>query len=457
MNQATKTPVTAMLAEHASKNRNPDDAQTELLALARLTLMDVSGVAIAARKEPLVRSLIEVYTNLGSTGKCSVLSHPLSLDPLAAATVNGSMNHALDFDDTLPQFLGHPSAVLWGALLPLAQLRSINPRKALDAYLVGLEVGSLLVQFLGPAHYTAGWHGTATIGRNAAAAACAHLLGLNAEQTRHALAIAATTSGGSKASFGTMCKPFHAGNAASGGVQAALLAEAGFTGSEGVYENRLGIGDLMAGERGLVSAASFATEHPISALTFKYHAACHCTHGAIDIALDALREHDFSPADIAGIRVYFSQISLDNANITDPKTGLDGKFSTTYALASALLNNNTGVGNFTDEKVRDPATREFMQRIEVIVDDAHREQGLLTTCEITLKDGSVYADSLDPSKVPLSYADKLAGVQRKFDGLVAPVLGVALAADLRGAIESFDTLSSVDEFFSLTCTGDKPE
>jgi 2-methylcitrate dehydratase PrpD len=66
---------------------------------------------------------------------------------------------------------------------------------------------------MGPSHYEAGWHGTATIGTIASAAASANALRLNEEKTAHALAIAASGPSGIRENFGTMVKSLHAGQA----------------------------------------------------------------------------------------------------------------------------------------------------------------------------------------------------------------------------------------------------
>ena len=116
-------------------------------------------------------------------------------------------------------------------------------KQAMEAYLVGLEVGCLLSQYMGNEHYAAGAR-HATIGRNAATAACCRLLGLTTEQTVNALGIFGINSAGFKTSFGSMCKPFHSGSAARGGVEAALMAQAGFTGSSEVFESKLGMKGL---------------------------------------------------------------------------------------------------------------------------------------------------------------------------------------------------------------------
>ena len=61
-----------------------------------------------------------------------------------------------------------------------------------------------------------------------AVAASTKLLKLDATQTRMALEIDASEVCGIRQNFGTMTKPFHAGNAARSGVMAAQLVQRGF-------------------------------------------------------------------------------------------------------------------------------------------------------------------------------------------------------------------------------------
>ena len=90
-------------------------------------------------------------------------------------------------------------------------------------------------------HYEKGWHPTATLGTFGSAAACAHLLGLDAGATATALALAASMASGIKANFGTMTKPLHVGHAARNGLMAALLAKEGMTAERRTrFEHRQG-------------------------------------------------------------------------------------------------------------------------------------------------------------------------------------------------------------------------
>ena len=329
--------ITRFLAEHTQNRQFGEEEFSRLGAFVKLSLIDTTGVAVAAREEPLVQSLLSSHSANARSEGVALFGGGPQFDVMTAALINGSMAHALDYDDTLPWFQGHPSVVLWGAILPLAQNLGCTGKQAMEAYLVGLEVGCLLSQYMGNEHYAAGWHGTATIGRNAATAACCRLLGLTTEQTVNALGISGTNSAGFKTSFGTMCKPFHSGSAARGGVEAALMAQAGFTGSSEVFESKLGMKGLMAGIGSDKVGLEHLSHHPVEKLVFKYHAACHCTHAPIDIIMASSCTYGFRADDIADIKVHCSQISMDAAGNPDPKTGLDAKFSIAYAMSSALI------------------------------------------------------------------------------------------------------------------------
>ena len=97
------------------------------------------------------------------------------------------------------------------------------------AFVAGYETAAASAWRCGPGHYGRGFHATGTVGAFGAAAACARLLGLDAEATGRALGIAGTQAAGLKSQFGTMCKPFHAGKASQNGLLAARLAARGFS------------------------------------------------------------------------------------------------------------------------------------------------------------------------------------------------------------------------------------
>ena len=115
-------------------------------------------------------------------------------------------------------------------------------KEIITAYAVGFEVGAKLGIGVGQSIYDRGWHNTSAIGSIASAAAAAHLLKLDLEETKVALGIAASLAHGLRENFGTMTKPLHAGNAARNGSLAGLLAKRGFTASKHWLTADLGFG-----------------------------------------------------------------------------------------------------------------------------------------------------------------------------------------------------------------------
>ncbi len=230
-------------------------------------------------------------------------------------------------------------------------------------------------------HYEIGWHPTATLGTFGAAAACAHLLGLDADRTAAALALAASMAAGLKANFGTMAKPFHVGQCSRNGLLAALLAAEGMTAAADVFEHPQGFFavfdglDNVAPDRVLDEwMAPCDLDQP--GLAFKRHPCCASTHPAVDAMLALRDDHGLRPETVAHVRSWTHPRRLRHTNRPDPKTGLDGKFSVQYVLARALQNGLVGIGDFDDAAVHDPVVRAIMARVEAA---AHPDARMDTT------------------------------------------------------------------------------
>ena len=104
--------------------------------------------------------------------------------------MNGAASHALDYDDVHLAMSGHPSVPIWPALLALAEWRGGSGRDVLTAFAAGYEMECRIGMLVMPGHYSTGFHSTGTLGTFGAVAACAHLLGFNAEQWGRTMGIA---------------------------------------------------------------------------------------------------------------------------------------------------------------------------------------------------------------------------------------------------------------------------
>ena len=445
----TLGPLTKDIAQHVASSKANHFKHTDF-EYAKVALTDWIAVGLMGRNEELVDKLLLLTDDLGGNPQASIIGRGRKTDVAQAALINGAMSHALDYDDTSVVAMMHASTVLFPALTSLAEHRGLSAKAVLTSYLVGLHAAGWLAQVLGVAHYQMGWHGTATVGRTGAAAACSHLLGLNAQQNCYALGIAATQTGGFKESFGSMCKPYHAGLAARDGVLSALLAEKGFDSSEQALEGTLGLVNLYGGEGNPTDANYLGDAHPIEQLFFKFHAACHCCHGPIDIAQDLAEKQGIAAADIETVTLTCHQISADNAGKTELRTGLDGKFSMGYSFANALITGKTGMQGYTDEAVQNESVLDLMDRIAIEVDNPRAGSALNVIATVNLKDGSVIEQASDPIGTHFDLATKQAKVKAKFFDLCVPVLGRDKGEDLYQRIRDLDSQVPVAELLAAT-------
>src|SRR5215472_17919279 len=231
----TTTDLTRVLAVKAS-SLSFDELPAPVRQIARQCVLDYLGVALAGAQDPLVQILLDETAEAGGSPQASIIGHSERLPALSAALVNGAAAHALDYDDVNMAMPGHPSVAILPGLLALAELKGSSGREVITAFVAGYEIACRIGSALRPGHYDLGFHSTGTIGAFGAAAACARLLGLDAEATAAALGIAGTQAAGLKSQFGTMCKTFHAGKAAQNGLLAARLAARGFSSRTDIVE-----------------------------------------------------------------------------------------------------------------------------------------------------------------------------------------------------------------------------
>ena len=346
------------------------DLPAEVVREAKLCFLDWLAVTLAGAREADIDSLAQVVALVGGEPQASVIGRPVKTSILNAALLNGMSSHVLDFDDTSVEFLGHPSVTLFPGILAAAEWRRESGRAFLAAYVLGYETGCRVALGASPNHYLAGWHGTSTIGHFAAAAGTAKILGLNADELVHALGTAGTQASGLKAVFGTSCKPFHAGKASFDGLLAALLAQRGFTSTGDILEGQKGFWEMFSKDwKSEDALQGLGVQWYILKNNYKFHASCYGTHAPIEAALALKRVEGMEARQIRAMDIHVSRPMLDVAGKERPETGLEAKFSIPYSVANALLNRDTGMNAFTEERVHAPETVALQQRIRLIPDD----------------------------------------------------------------------------------------
>lgn len=295
-------------------------------------------------------------------GPCQILGGSQTT-PNTAALINGTLSHALDYDDTHFAHIGHPSVAVVSAALAAAQLINASMPELIDAALIGAEASVHVGLWLGRDHYQIGYHQTATVGAFGAAIAVARLLELKPDQIRAALGLASTMASGLKSQFGTMGKPLNAGLAARCGVEAALWAQSGMTSADDGLAGPLGFGATHHGQN--TPTAFGAANWHMQNVSHKFHACCHGLHAM----LEALSDITLDPAAIERIQVRTHPRWLSVCNIAKPRTGLESKFSYAQTAAMALSGINTGdIDQFNDQAIQDQNLCNIAAKVEVIGD-----------------------------------------------------------------------------------------
>lgn len=420
--------VTRTLARDIGKSRY-EDLPAAVRHEAARALLNWCGCAIGGARHETVKNALAAVLPFAGAAQAGILGRGERMDILNAALINGISSHVLDFDDTQAEAI-HPSSPVLPALLALAEWRGASGAELAHAFVVGVEVECRIGKSVFPEHYDVGWHITGTAGVFGAAAAAGKLLQLNEQQMIWALGIAATQSSGLREMFGSMCKCLHPGRAAQNGLHAALLAQQNFTSSECGIEAPRGFGHVLSTRfDASVITAEWGRHFELSSNMYKPFACGLVVHGVIDGCIQLRQEYGIRPEMVEHVNLNVSPIVLELTGKTDPKTGLEGKFSVFHAAAVAICHGAAGEEQFSDACVRAPDVIALRKTVRAAADPS-----LLWTqarVSIRLKDGRLLerhvAYPLGSLERPMSDADLDAKFRELTRGILTPRQGDALA------------------------------
>ncbi|WP_428516229.1 MmgE/PrpD family protein [Roseovarius sp.] len=396
------------------------------MEILRLSLLDWAAVGIAGRDEPVAGILRAQAEDEGGSPQAGLIGSDLRAPARMAALVNGTVSHALDYDDTHFAHIGHPSVAVIPAALAVGEAVGATGPALQEAALIGVEASIRVGVWLGRAHYQVGYHQTATAGAFGATLAAGRLMGLTPEQMQHAIGLVTTRASGIKAQFGTMGKPMNAGLAASNGVEAAQLAARGFISAPGAMDGQNGFGPTHHGEGQGTAFDTLGQDWLFESVQHKFHACCHGLHAT----LEALRDLD-APADrVETVEIATHPRWLSVCNIATPESGLQSKFSYRMVTAMALTGHDTArLESFDDALSRDSDLAALRERVRVNSDDSLTE--MQARLRVTLKDGSVQDLFHDLDADP-----GLAARQKRVRTKAAALLGDGRAEAIWQAIEA---------------------
>jgi 2-methylcitrate dehydratase PrpD len=316
-------------------------------------ILDGLGNAIAAsrlRKAPHAEAVAE---RLGGPEEASIIGGRRT-GAGSAALANGVLIHALDFDDTHPEALVHPTAVVFPAALAIGEKERASGRDVLTAAVAGYEMVVRLGAASRHGFHRRGFHATSVCGVFSSALVAARLMHLSEAQAVSALGIAGSFASGSLEflSDGSDTKQLHPGWASHAGIVAAYLAADGAAGPATIIEGDSGLFRLFAGssvDAAAITAALGSTWH-LTETMIKPYPACQLSHASFDaLKLVRPRFEKLSRIDRITFDVPRESVPIicePTATKLRPRSTYEAKFSLQWCAAALLIDGALGVETF---------------------------------------------------------------------------------------------------------------
>ncbi|MGH7325286.1 MAG: MmgE/PrpD family protein [Candidatus Rokuibacteriota bacterium] len=411
-----------------------DDIPAPVATKATLLALDTLGNCVAATREDFGRAVLAVSERLGGPPESTLIGSPTKVATANAVLANATLAHGLDFDDTREDAIVHTGALAVTTALAAGEAAGAGGRAVLEALIAGVEIMCRVGLAVPGALHARHFHPTAVAGSFAAAAAAGKLHRLSEDQLVHAFGICGSQAGGiiEYLADGSWTKRLHAGWAAHAGVVAALLARAGFTGPETVFEGPHGLYAAFAGGHDAVRLErlleTLGRAWELEQLTLKPYPCGSIAQPYMDCALRLREGHRIRPEDIAAVRCRTAAGSVPRlweplAAKHAPPNGYAAKFSLPYLVAVILVKGRAGLAEFTDEAARDKAVLRVAERVTYALDptiDYPRQ--FIGDVEIALTDGRAVRERQDRPRggpdAPLTRAE----LEAKFRGNAALVL-----------------------------------
>ncbi len=354
------------------------------------------GCALGGSRTDLLDRALAVADRLSGPREATVLGRTERVDIAHAAFLNTLSSSLHAFDDTHLTSIAHPTGPVAAACLAIAEQQVVSGPQFLHALVLGLEIecrmGCVLME--PPAVCSVGRTMTGLVGGIGGAAALARLLPLTQEQLVWAMGIAATNGAGLREGVGSMIRDLPMAQAGRTGVEAALLAQAGFTAAISTLDGSRGFAHMLCtnpnfetATRGLGERYEFMTN------AYKPYPAGIVIHPLIDVGLALAIENDLDPAGIDHVVIRVNPDTLAITGLLNPVDGLGAQVSAVHWTAAAMVRRRAGFEETNDAAARDPVISRVRANIRLEGDASIGRDGAAGTVYLT--DGRSFTKAVD--------------------------------------------------------------
>jgi len=376
---ARQTTISRELAEFAAA-LTFDAIPARVRECAKYHVLDVIGTALAATRFDFAQHALSGLLGIAEGGQNSVIGMGAKLPLRDAVLLNGILAHGLDYDDTHPQAIVHPSSSAFPCTLGVGEHIGASGKDLLTAYLLGVEVATRVGMAAKGAMHTAGYHTTGIAGHFGCAMGAGKLFNLGVHKLVMAQGLAGSTSSAlaEHRADGAWNKRMHPGWAGVGGITAASLARGGFVGTQRIYEGADGLFRSHTGARFSevdldAMTRDLGNQWLIEEVAVKPFPICHLLHACADSALALRRKHNLKPQDIVKARALlhpetFHYVAEPADMRRRPVSDYMAKFSVQYVVAACFVRGRFGFSELETDALNDPDILALAQRVSHAAD-----------------------------------------------------------------------------------------
>lgn len=390
-----------------------------VLEQTKLFIADYYAACIAGYRinTGLNENVLFIFEKMGGQEEATVLFSGKKLPAGNAAFLNAMYAHGADMDDGNRKAAGHIGAHVISAVFALAEAVNAKWSDVFVAINAGYDVFNRIVGAAQPGLYNKGLHSTGIGGGIACAAACAKLLGLDADGIYNAISLGAVQSSGLILvdESGQGCKPINPANAARTGILSAQLAQLGTHSPRNPLESKKGWFNAFTNEIDEHTLLDgMGQDFTICESYLKLYPTCRHTHCCIEAALsirEKLLSNGFALPSIKSITIFTYPSAIKSAGqIPYPKSAEEAKFSIHYCVAAALARGKFGLEELNVQNCHEADG--FAGKITLVADTdmEKRDQGIRgARVRVEMENGACFEQKLliprgEPRK-PLGWQD----------------------------------------------------
>lgn len=432
-------------------SRSYNDLSNEAIRELKIRLLDSLGCAIGSLKGKPIKMLKEQLYDFGGRPLVSLIGGGKTA-PDRAAFYNSALVRYLDFNDSYlaKNETCHPSDNI-GSVLSAAQYLDRNGKDFLTALAIAYQVQCRLsdvapVRDKGYDHTVQGAYG--------AAAGVAFALGLDAEKTANAIAIAATaynalrvTRTGNLSNWKGLAFPSTGWTS----THSAFLAMRGITGPEEVFEGNKGFKETISGNFE-IDWENENLEKVTQTIIKKFNAEIH-SQATLEGIQELMLLYKFDPNDIVSIVLNTFDVAFniigggEEGEKKNISTKEEADHSLPYMMAALLLDGNVLPAQYLPERILQKDVQDLLHKVQVNQKKEYSDRfpnEMPCDISITLKDGTVLEIEKKDYQGFLTRPASWEMIVEKFNNLAATSADESLREEIIAIVEDLENYQISD-------------